>query len=95
MSSIVNVLSVAAIAFAAVGLVASLVMLAIERPGVHVAPSTSWQTIRTGCGVILCVSARWTNGPVAWLMLAAGIWLLLVWNLASWLRMRYRLRRVD
>jgi hypothetical protein len=75
--------------------VASLVMLAIERPGARVAPSTSWQTIRTSCGVILLVSARWMNGPVAWLMFAAGIWLVLAWNLASWLRMRYRLGRVD
>jgi hypothetical protein len=93
MSSVVNVLSWAAIACAAAGVVVSLVMLATKRPPARVAPSTSWQTVRTGCGVILLVSARWADGAVAWLLLAAGIWLVPVWNLVSWLRMRYRLTR--
>jgi hypothetical protein len=44
--------------------------------------------------VILLVSARWADGAAAWLLLAVGIWLVLVWNLVSWLRMRYRLTRV-
>jgi hypothetical protein len=94
MSSVVNVLSWAAIACAAAGVAVSLVMLATKRSPARVAPSTSWQTVRTGCGVILLVSARWADGAVAWLLLAAGIWLVPVWNLVSWLRMRYRLTRV-
>jgi hypothetical protein len=95
MSTVVDVLSWAAIACAAAGVVVSLVMLATQRPAARVAPSTSWQTVRTGCGVILLVSARWAGGVAVWLMLAAGIWLVLAWNLVSWLRMRYRLTRVD
>jgi hypothetical protein len=43
--------------------------------------------------VILLVSARWAHGVAVWLLLAAGIWLVLVWNLVSWLWMRYRLTR--
>jgi hypothetical protein len=94
MSSVVNVLSWAAIACAAAGVVVSLVMLATGRPAAREAPSTSWRTVRMGCGVILLVSARWAGGAAAWLLLAAGIWLVVVWNLVSWLRMRYRLTRV-
>jgi hypothetical protein len=93
MSSLVNALSWAAIACAAAGVVVSLVMLATKRAAARVAPSTSWQTVRTGCGVILLVSARWADGTAVWLLLAAGIWLVVVWNLVSWLRMRYRLTR--
>ena len=65
-----------------------------SSPTNEIAPSTSWQTVRTGCGVILLVSARWADGAAVWLLLAAGIWLVLVWNLVSWLRTRYRLTRV-
>jgi hypothetical protein len=58
MSSVVNVLSWAAIACAAAGVVVSLVMLATERPAARIAPSTSWQTVRTGCGVIRPLFSR-------------------------------------
>jgi hypothetical protein len=94
MSSVADVLSWAAIGCAAAGVIVSLAMLATGRPAAHVAPSTSWQTVRTGCGVILLVSARWADGAAVWLLLAAGIWLVLVWNLVSWLRTHYRLTRV-
>jgi hypothetical protein len=94
MSAVVDVLSWAAIACAVAGVVVSLVMLATGGPAARVAPGTSWQTVRTGCGVILLVSARWADGVAVWLLLAAGIWLVLAWNLVSWLRMRYRLTRV-
>lgn len=94
MSSVIDVLSWAAIGCAAAAVVTAVVLLATQRPAAHGAPSTLWQTVRTGCGVILLVSARWTGGVVVWLMLAAGIWLVLAWNLVSWLRMRYRLTRV-
>ena len=96
MSSVIDVLSWAAIACAAAGVVVALVMLATtERPAGHRAPSTLWQMVRTGCGVILLVSDRWIGGIAEWLLLAVGIWLVLVWNLVSWLRMRYLFSRVD
>ena len=94
MSFVIDALSWAAIACAAVGVVLSLVLLATGRRPGRGAPSTSWQMIRTGAGVILLVSARWADGVAVWLMLAVGIWLVLVWNLVSWLRARYRLSRV-
>jgi hypothetical protein len=52
-----------------------------------------WRTVRVSCGVILALCSRWTGGAPMWLLLAAGIWLFLVWDLASWLRTRYRLTR--
>jgi hypothetical protein len=94
MPSLVNVLSWVAIACAAVAVVMAVVLLATQRPAARSAPSTLWGTVRTGCGVILLVSARWADGVAVWLMLAVGIWLVLAWNLVSWLRMRYRLTRV-
>lgn len=93
MSSVVNVLSWAAIVCAAAAIVLSLVPLATGRRASHRAPGTSWQTIRSSVGVILLVSARWADGVAVWLLLAVGVWLVVGWNLASWLRMRYRLSR--
>jgi hypothetical protein len=94
MSSIIDVLTWAAIACGAVAVVLSLVILAGLRPAAPGAASTWWLSVRTGSGVILLSCARWTGGVAAWLLLAAGVWLVLVWNLVSWLRARYRLTRV-
>jgi hypothetical protein len=43
--------------------------------------------------ILLSVS-RLTDGAAAWVLLAAGLWLVVVWDLASWFRTRYRLTRV-
>jgi hypothetical protein len=94
MSSVIDVLSWAAIACAAVAVVMAVVLLATKRPAAHGAPSTLWGTVRTGSGVILLVCIRWTDGIASWLLLAVGIWLVLAWSLVSWLRMRYRFTRV-
>jgi hypothetical protein len=94
MSSVIDVLSWVAIAVAAFAVIMAIVLLATQRPAAHSAPSTLWGTVRTGSGVILLVCVRWTDGIASWLLLAVGIWLVLAWNLVSWLRMRYRLTRM-
>lgn len=98
MSSLPDVLSWAAIgcgaAAAALGLVTLAVRRARGRPADPGVTSMSWRTVRVGCGVILISCMRWTGGVAAWLLPAVGIWLVLVWDLVSWLRTRYRLTRV-
>lgn len=97
MSLFVDVLAWAAIACAAAGAAAALASLAAGRaegqPARPGTASVSWRTVRLCAGVILLSCIRWTGGAVTWLVLAAGIWLVLVWDLASWLRTRYRLTR--
>jgi hypothetical protein len=98
LTPLANVLSWLAIAVGAVGASIALFALATARakgqPGRHAAPSTSWRTVRSCCGVILISSSHWFGGIPQWLLLAAGIWLVLVWDFSSWLRTRYRLTRL-
>lgn len=98
MSLLLDVLTAVAIACGAVGAGLALFMLVSRRPnGQHasrVPASSEWRTVRACCGVILLSVTHWTGGVLVWLLLAVGLWLLLVWDLTSWLRTRYRLTRV-
>jgi hypothetical protein len=99
MSSLSDVLSWAAIgcgaAAAALGLVTLAARRARGRPAEPGVASMSWRAVRVGCGVILISCIRWTGGVAGWLLLAGGIWLVVVWDLASWLRARYRLTHLE
>ena len=92
----VNVLSWTAIGLATAGAAAALLPIRAHRvTGQHARVTTrEWRTARTCCGVILLTCSRWTQGIATWLLLAAGCWLIVVWDLASWLRTRYRLTRI-
>jgi hypothetical protein len=98
MSPFVHVLTWVAIAFSAAAAGTALFLLAAPRVrGQHAHPgeaSRLWRTVRISCGVILILSSRWTGGPAMWLLPVLGIWLVLVWDLASRLRTRHRLTRV-
>jgi hypothetical protein len=98
LTPLANVLSWLAIACGVAGAGIALFALASDHakgePGRHAAASTSWRTVRSCCAVVLISSSHWFGGITQWLLLAAGIWLLLVWGLASWLRTRYRLARL-
>jgi hypothetical protein len=98
MHLLLDILTGAAIACAAVGVGIALFMLMIRHPkGQHadrVPVSSEWWTVRVGCGVIMLSCSHWASGAAAWLLLAVGSWLLVLWNLVSWLRTRYRLTRL-
>lgn len=57
------------------------------------APSGEWRMVRLCCGVILPSVGRFTDGAATWVLLAAGVWLVVGWDLALWLRTRHRLTR--
>ena len=75
-----------------------LLMPARRSKGRHAsragAAASDRRTVRLCCGVILLSVSRLTDGAAAWVLLAAGVLLVVVWDLASWLRTRYRLTRV-
>jgi hypothetical protein len=45
--------------------------------------------ILTGVAITLAVA----GAAATWVLLATGLWLIVVWDLASWLRTRFRLTR--
>jgi hypothetical protein len=98
MTLLADVLSWLAIAFGVVGASLALYVLVARRakgrPVCHAAASTPWRTLRSCCGVVLLSLVHWVGGIAVWLLLAAGVWLLVAWDLASWLRTRYRLTRI-
>lgn len=56
--------------------------------------SGEWRTVRVCSGAALVACANLTGGVVLWLLLPIGVWLGLGWDVASWLRTRYRLTRL-
>jgi hypothetical protein len=58
------------------------------------ATSSSWRTVRVCWGAVLISCANLAGGVVLWLLSPIGVWLALGWDVASWLRTRYRLTRM-
>ncbi len=98
MSLLLDILRWVTIALAVAAAAATLLPMPARRAkGRHArrcgAASSEWRTVRTCCGVIFLSASHLTNGPATWVLLAAGTWLIVVWDLTSWLRTRYRLTR--
>jgi len=55
------------------------------------ATRSSWRTVRVCCGAALIACANLAGGVALWLLSPIGIWLVLGWDVASWLRTRFRL----
>ncbi len=95
MSLLLDILTVASITLAvATAAVTLLDMPARRAKGRHArrggAASSEWQMVRLCCGVILVSCGHWVSGIAVWPLLVGGIWLVGGWDLASWLRTRYR-----
>jgi hypothetical protein len=98
MSLLLEILSWVTITLAVAAAAATLLLMPARRAkGRHAsrggAASSEWRTVRTCCGVILISASRLTDGAATWVLLAAGVWVIAVWDMASWLRTRYRLTR--
>jgi hypothetical protein len=98
MSRLLDILTWLTIALAVVVTAVTLLQMPVRRAkGRHArrggAASSEWRTVRLCCGVILISAGRLTGGAATWVLLAGGISLIMVWDLASWLRTRHRLTR--
>jgi len=58
------------------------------------ATSSSWRTVRVCGGAVVVACANLAGGAAVWLLAPIGAWLVLGWDVASWLRTRYRLTRM-
>jgi hypothetical protein len=90
-----NVLAWVVIGLAAVNVATELLPIRVRPVTARHARAASrdWRMVRLSCGLILLASTNWTHGVASWLALAVGTGLIVVWDLASWLRTRYRLTR--
>jgi hypothetical protein len=58
------------------------------------ATNSSWRTVRVCGGAVVIACANLAGGVAVWLLAPIGAWLTLGWDVASWLRTRYRLTRL-
>jgi hypothetical protein len=98
MSLLLDILAWVTITLAVAVAATTLLMMPARRAkGRHAsragAPSSEWRMVRLCCGVILLSAGRLTDGAATWVLLAGGISLIMVWDLASWLRTGHRLTR--
>jgi hypothetical protein len=96
MSQTLDVLSWIVLALAAVSLATELLPIRPRRgSGQHAKVALKdWRMVRTYCGLILLTCIHWTHGVAEWPLLGLGCLLVVVWDLVSRLRTRYRLTRM-